>query len=184
MKKMLHNAVLQVDVAALYQCESCNKRVSSSRSLKRHRSTCKLYQLDFGHLLQQQGIAQTAHNTGSDSAWLDAYWFLCLFSEQTVVGCLFQREWFCGFRLRAYCSSNWEEDWTCALFALLGDGFEEGSPLNIPQMVLHINIITAEKELNCFKLKTSEGEKHCKRQLSVLCCDPFLWKQASARHFM
>ncbi|EJD76036.1 zinc finger protein [Loa loa] len=34
----------------LYRCESCNKTVSSSRSLKRHRSTCKQYQLEYGQL--------------------------------------------------------------------------------------------------------------------------------------
>ncbi|VDO09506.1 unnamed protein product [Brugia timori] len=35
---------------SLYRCESCNKTVSSSRSLKRHRSTCKQYQLQYGQL--------------------------------------------------------------------------------------------------------------------------------------
>uniref|UniRef100_A0A9J2PDR2 BTB domain-containing protein n=1 Tax=Ascaris lumbricoides TaxID=6252 RepID=A0A9J2PDR2_ASCLU len=77
-------AASSVDVAALYQCESCNKRVSSSRSLKRHRSTCKLYQLDFGHLLQQQGIAQTAHNTGSDSACVSSPGSLGVAARQGV----------------------------------------------------------------------------------------------------
>uniref|UniRef100_A0A158Q8X5 C2H2-type domain-containing protein n=1 Tax=Elaeophora elaphi TaxID=1147741 RepID=A0A158Q8X5_9BILA len=37
----------------LYRCESCNKTVSSSRSLKRHRSTCKQYQLEYGQLRQK-----------------------------------------------------------------------------------------------------------------------------------
>ncbi|KAL3994200.1 Zinc finger C2H2 type family protein [Acanthocheilonema viteae] len=37
----------------LYRCESCNKTVSSSRSLKRHRSTCKQFQLEYGQLRQK-----------------------------------------------------------------------------------------------------------------------------------
>ncbi|MFH4984337.1 hypothetical protein AB6A40_011046 [Gnathostoma spinigerum] len=40
--------VAQMPPAALFQCESCSKTVSSSRSLKRHRGTCKQYQLDYG----------------------------------------------------------------------------------------------------------------------------------------
>uniref|UniRef100_A0A914ZRP5 BTB domain-containing protein n=3 Tax=Parascaris univalens TaxID=6257 RepID=A0A914ZRP5_PARUN len=77
-------AASSVDVAALYQCESCNKRVSSSRSLKRHRSTCKLYQLDFGHLLQQQAVPQTAHNAGNDSACVSSPGSLGVAARQGV----------------------------------------------------------------------------------------------------
>ncbi|VDN84849.1 unnamed protein product [Brugia pahangi] len=47
---------------SLYRCESCNKTVSSSRSLKRHRSTCKQYQLQYGQLRENasDNISSTA----------------------------------------------------------------------------------------------------------------------------
>lgn len=45
--------VSQGSAMQLYRCESCNKTVSSSRSLKRHRNTCKQYQLEYGQLGQK-----------------------------------------------------------------------------------------------------------------------------------
>ncbi|VDK75604.1 unnamed protein product, partial [Gongylonema pulchrum] len=36
----------------VYRCEACNKTVSSSRSLKRHRGTCRQYNIEYGHLNQ------------------------------------------------------------------------------------------------------------------------------------
>lgn len=52
----------------LYRCESCKKTVSSGRSLKRHRSTCKQFQLEYGQLKQKS--TDNMSSTG-DSRRLD-----------------------------------------------------------------------------------------------------------------
>ncbi|KAK0395261.1 hypothetical protein QR680_001191 [Steinernema hermaphroditum] len=49
----------------VHQCESCAKIVSSSRSLKRHRSTCKKYLEQYGHLLEDPQTKLNAIGTCS-----------------------------------------------------------------------------------------------------------------------
>ncbi|TMS34958.1 hypothetical protein L596_002451 [Steinernema carpocapsae] len=48
---------------SIHQCESCSKVVCSSRSLKRHRSTCKKYLDQFGHLLEDPQVKLSAIGT-------------------------------------------------------------------------------------------------------------------------